>query len=57
MSVYPARPDRYVLKSAVANEMGCKDWIQFIQRNHTMKNNMRRQNEKDAKYLFNTRWW
>jgi hypothetical protein len=57
MSVYPARPDRYVLKSAVANEMGCKDWIQFIQRNHAMKNNMRRQNEKDAKYLFNTRWW
>ena len=55
--MYPARPDRYVLKSAVANEMGCKDWIQFIQRNHAMKNNMRRQNEKDAKYLFNTRWW
>jgi hypothetical protein len=57
MNVYPTRPDRYVLKAAVASEMGCSDWIQFIQRNHAIKNNMRRQSEKDARYLFNTRWW
>jgi hypothetical protein len=60
MSVYPARPDRFVLKSAVAEEMGCRDWIQFIQRNHAIKTKMRRVKEKDpatARYYFNTRWW
>ena len=57
MTVYPTRPDRHVLKSAVAHEMGCRDWLQFIQRNHAMKYNTRRLKEKDAKYLFNTRWW
>lgn len=55
MSVYPTRPDRYLLKSAVAKEMDCTDWIQFIQRNHAMKYSMRRTNH--PRYGFNTRWW
>jgi hypothetical protein len=57
MSVYPTQPDRYVLKSAVAEEMHCTDWIQFIQRNHAMKYSMCRTKEKDPRYGFNTRWW